>query len=191
MKQLSARRLVSLTTILLLAIGLSFYAITAISQDRKLPEPESIGVFYFLDSINNSLSPMERQVAVSKKRGMIKEQALVQVTGEKSTFRLNSDQKMEFVVNLPNGIDPNNYHLYLFSVKQGKRELILAESTMTGYKSNFVQVPCNITKFGAAYKYSPSQALTAGEYGFFPKGSNDAFCFGIDAAKKEGNKQPD
>src|SRR5690242_617997 len=136
MKQLSASGLFSLTTILLGAIGL--YAVKATSQDRKVPEPESISVFYFLDSINNSLSPMERQVAVSKKRGMIKEQAVVQLTGEKSTFRLKTDQKMEFVVNLPNGVDPNNYHLYLFSVKQGKRELILAESTMTGYKSNFV-----------------------------------------------------
>src|ERR1700730_3407696 len=123
MKQLCARRyFVPLTAMLLVATGLSFYALTATSQERKRPEPESIGVFYFLDSVNNSLLPMERQVAVSKKRGLIKEQAVVQLTGEKSTFRLKTNLKMEFVVNLPNGVDPNNYHLYLFSVKQGKRE---------------------------------------------------------------------
>ena len=192
MKQLSVKcYFVSLAILLVGAIGLSFSSITATSQERKLPEPESIDVFYFLDSVNNSLLAMERQVAVGKKRGLIKEQIVVQLTGEKSTFRLKADQKIEFVVNLPNGVDPNNYHLYLFSVKKGKRELILAESTMTGSKSNFVQVPCNITKFGGAYKYTPAQALSAGEYGFFPRGSNDPSCFGIDAPKEEESKQPD
>jgi len=192
MKQLTSRCYFALlSTILLGTIGLSLSVAPAKSQEKKLPEPESIGVFYFLDSVNDSLMPMERQVAVMKTRGMIKTQVLVQLTGEKSPFRLKTDQKVEFVVNLPNGVDPNKYHLYLFSVKKGKRELILAQSTMTGAKSNFVQVPFNVTKFGGSYKYTPSQALSPGEYGFFPMGSNDASCFGIDPPKDEGNKQPD
>lgn len=192
MKQVSVKcYLWSVATILLWAIALSFFAIAAISQERKLPEPESIGVFYFLDSVNDSLLPLERQVAVGKSRGLIKTKVVVQLKGEKSAVRLKINQKAEFVVNLPNGVDPNKYHLYLFDVTKGKRELVLAQSTMTGAKSNFVQVPCNITKFGAAYKFTPSQSLSAGEYGFFPNDSNDSFSFGIDAPKEEGNKQPD
>src|SRR5205085_6639769 len=63
-----------LATILLGAISLSLSVTAAKSQERKLPEPESIGVCYFLDSVNNSLLPMERQLANSKKRGFVKNQ---------------------------------------------------------------------------------------------------------------------
>jgi hypothetical protein len=186
MKQLHVKSYFGLLTVVLFgSIALSLCAITAISQERKLPEPESIGVFYYLDAVNESLLPLDRQVAVGKKRGLIKEQIVVQLVGEKSSVRLKTNQKMEFVVNLPNGIDPNKYHLYLFDVKKGKREIVLAQSTMTGAKSNFVQVPCNITKFGGAYKFTPSQTLAAGEYGFFPNDSNDSFSFGIDAPKAD------
>jgi hypothetical protein len=191
MKQLRVRVFsMLLATIVIGTISLSFYDVTAISQERKLPEPASIGVFYFLDSPNNSLLSMERQVAVSKMRGLLKEQFVIQLQGEKSTFRLRNHQKMEFVVSLFNGVDPNNYRLFLLNVKQGKRELILAEATLKGSKSNFVQVPFDVTKFGEAYKYAPSQALSPGEYAFFRRGSNDAFLFGVDAPKEEENKKP-
>jgi hypothetical protein len=32
-----------------------------VAQERRLPEPENIGVVYWLDTLNGSLVPLERQ----------------------------------------------------------------------------------------------------------------------------------
>lgn len=159
------------------------------SQDQKLPEPEIIGAFYFLDSANNSLVALEKQIATVKKRGMFKGEIVAEVKGEKAPVRFKSDQKLEFVVNLPNGVDPNKSQLIIWTVKKGKREVVMVEATWTGSKANPVFLPYTVTKFGNAYKFTPSQSLPAGEYAFSPTDTYDAYCFGIDSPNDNTNKK--
>ncbi len=157
-----------------------FESLNAKSQGQKLPEPENIGAFYFLDSANNSLIALEKQIATVKKRGMFKGEVLAEIKGEKSPVRFKTDQKLEFVVSLPNGVDPNKSQLVIWTVKKGKREVVMVEATWTGSKANPVFLPYNVTKFGNAYKFTPARPLSAGEYAFSPSDSYDTYCFGID-----------
>jgi hypothetical protein len=175
--------------LLLLSCGLSSLTPAAMCQEQKLPEPESIGAFYYFDSNNNSLTALQKQIAVSKKRGLIKEEIVVQIQGEKASLRLKSGQKMEFVVSVPNGVDPNKYQLISFEVKKGKREAVLAEGTWTGSKANPVFHPYTVSRFGNAYKITPSQNIPPGEYAFSPNDSNDTFCFGVDANEENTDKK--
>lgn len=170
-------------------VSLLLCSVPAKSQNQRLLEPASIGAFYYLDSAKNSLVPLEKQIATAKRRGLIKEEIVVEIMGEKASLRLKIGQTIEFVSNLPNGVDPNKYQLVSFKVKKGKREAILAESTLTGSKGNPVFVSYNVTKYGNAYKYTPMQALPVGEYAFSPNGSNDVFCFGIDALDEGTEKK--
>lgn len=169
----------------LIAASPLFGSVPAKSQNQTLPEPESIGAFYYLDSTKNSLIRLDKQIATAKKRGLIKEEVLVEIKGEKASLRLKSGQTMEFVSNLPNGIDPNKYQLISLTVKKGKREAVLAESTFTGNKSNPVFLPYNVTKYGNAYKFAPGAVLPEGEYAFSPNDSYDVFCFGVDAPAED------
>lgn len=170
-------------------VSLLLCSVPVKSQNQKLLEPASIGAVYYLDSAKNSLMPLEKQTATVKKRGLIKEEIVVEISGEKASLRLKVGQTIEFVLSLPNGIDPNKYQLASFKVKKGKREAILAESTFTGSKGNPVFVPYNVTKYGDAYKFTPTQALPVGEYAFSPGNSNDVFCFGVDALDEGAEKK--
>jgi hypothetical protein len=105
-----------------------------------------------------------------------------------ATGSLKSNQKMEFVVSLANGVDPNKYQLVSFQSKAGKRKAVLIEATWTGQKANPVFLPCNISKFGDSYKFTPSQTLSPGEYVFSASDSNDTFGFGIDAVEENDKK---
>ncbi|MGH9441432.1 MAG: hypothetical protein ACRD16_04095 [Thermoanaerobaculia bacterium] len=145
--------------------------------EREAPAPPSIGVIYFLNSETNSLLPLERQMGYTQKRGMIKQEIVYSVPQERSSVRLKSSLRMQFVVA---GTDASSYYLYRFSINDRKRELILAESTMTGSRANYVAVPVDVTKYGEGYKITPSQPLIAGEYVFSQLGKNDASCFGVD-----------
>lgn len=173
------KKLFSLVSVL--TVSFLIPSVPATSQSQALPEPETIGAFYFLDSSKNTLTRLDKQIATSRKRGMVKEEVLVEITGEKASLRLKSGEGIEFVSSLPNGIDPNKYQLISLTVRKGKREAVLAQSTFAGNKSNPVFLPYNVTKYGNAYKFTPSSALPPGEYAFSPNDSYDVFCFGVEA----------
>lgn len=173
----------------LIGIAVLSYGISsAQTQDQKPPEPEIIGAFYFLDSSNNSLVALEKQIAIVKKRGLIKEEIVAEIKGEKASVRLQPNVKIEFVVNLPNGVDPNKSQLIIWTVKKGKREVVMSESTLTGSKGNPVFLPYTVTRLGNSYKFTPSIPLPPGEYAFSPSETYDTFSFGIEKPNGISNK---
>lgn len=145
--------------------------------------PPSIGVVYYLNSDTQSLVPLQRQMGYTEKRGMIKQEIAYSVPQERSTVRIKSSPHMEFVVS---GVDASSYLLYRFSVRDGKRELILAESTWTGSRANYTVVPLEVTRYAEAFKLVPSQPLVAGEYAFAQRDKNEAASFGIDGTSAGG-----
>src|ERR1700726_1666140 len=94
-------------------------ASSAWGQDGKKPsEPESLCVFYYLDS-SGQLVPLESQVIRLQHKyhalGFAGGTTVYLVKGEKSPVRLQAESKPEFVVRLEVNVDPLEavqfYHL--------------------------------------------------------------------------------
>lgn len=144
------------------------------------PEPEWLGAVYLRDE-SGKFIPLQRSTAtyLPTPVGIVYTGAyrdFYAIDGLRSSVRLKSDQKMMFVVRLANGVDPRIFNLYPLATKKGARITKLDPKRKT-----LVAIPLNVTRVGASsYGLVPDAALPAGEYAFSPKGSNDAYCFGID-----------
>lgn len=157
----------------------------AVAQDTKVVEPQTIGVIYHLNPSSQMLAELERQTAKTKTKvralGFGGAKSVAEIKGEQSTLRLKSGPKPEFVVQLANGVDPNKIQLYLFEVKDGKRQVLVGSATMFGGKSGPGPIKVNVTRHGQySYKFSPVDDLIPGEYGFNAGDSNDVFSFAVD-----------
>jgi hypothetical protein len=134
--------------------------------------PDQTGGIYFQDERGNLL-PLERSqnVAHSNASGGAPDW---EIPGTRSTLRVKSAAKMQFVVEMPDGKDPAAFTLYPLKIQGNARQI----SAMT--------VPFTATKAaGNSYVLTPSHDLEPGEYSFHRPGSTDAFCFGIDPAAPE------
>jgi hypothetical protein len=146
------------------------------------PEPEWLGAVYFRDE-SGKFIPLERSTAAylpigagygySPNRLYFEFYAM---EGASSSVRFKSGQKMVFVVRLANGVDPRVFNLYPLVAKKGRRGTKLDPKTKA-----LVKLTVNVSRVGASsYGLIPEAALPPGEYAFSPRGSNDAYCFGID-----------
>ena len=136
-------------------------------------EPELIGAVYFQNEAG-ALIPLERNNGTERKDGR---SAYWQMEGPRSPVRLPRLQKMQFVVRLANGIDPNTYKLFPLEPKINGRR------TRSGPKNGSApqELGFDVTKLGeSTYGLMPVRDLAAGEYAFSPTTSNNAYCFGID-----------
>jgi hypothetical protein len=174
--------------LLVVFLALTSSILTAPGQNPKLPEPDTIGAVYFFDPAKNSLVELEKQITASQKHGWPKQKIVAVMKGEKAPLRFKSNQPMEFVVSLANGVDPSKFQLVAFTPKAGNREATIKEATWTGSKINPIFQPFKISKFGSAYKFTPSPALPPGEYAFSANDSQDAFAFGVDEAGNSEKK---
>jgi hypothetical protein len=98
-----------------------------------------------------------------------------------STVRVVSGQKLVFVVELANGVDPGSFSLLVLKIAKIRK------------MSPQRPIHFNIAKFGeSSYALTPTTDLAPGEYGFKRQGSNDLYCFGVDdeanASGAEGSK---
>jgi hypothetical protein len=87
-------------------------------------------------------------------------------------------------VEIATAVDPREFELYPFAVKDGKRQLTISRASV--FKGGRVLLPLqvNINRYGEnSYKLTPSSKLAVGEYAFMARGSTEAYCFGVD--KKE------
>lgn len=154
---------------------LLFAIVVSVQGEKKLQIPDTLGVFYLLDSSKNTLTPLERQIGRLKASGLMVRygRAKSELEGEKATLRVKSGQKQEFLLHISLAVDPNKYVLHSLVVKKGKRE---------ASNINPILLPCNVTQYDeGSYVFIPVKTLPPGEYAFSPVDSSDAFCFGVDA----------
>ncbi len=138
-----------------------------------VPQPESVGAVYFQDR-TGSLTPIERTRAIERRddRGEFWE-----MEGSRSPVRFSSGQKMFFVVQLANGIDPGTYALLPLETRNDGRWT----KADPGNRNAPLTLLVNVTKIGdSTYGLTPIQELATGEYAFSPSNSNNAYCFGVD-----------
>jgi hypothetical protein len=143
-------------------------------QEKKLPEPETLGVLYYFDQTSESLTLLERQIA-KVKAGFTSLSA--EIAGGQSPVRVRNGPRPGFVIRLASGVDPNKFQLYRFEGKKDKRKLKIAGlSGTTG-----AGIPCDVVSFGqSSYLIKPSKDLEPGEYGFSANDSEVVFAFGLE-----------
>jgi hypothetical protein len=155
-------------------------------QEGNPPKPEYIGIVYYLDP-SAKLLALDRQTprpkAGLKAFGFGGAKAIVEMDAEKASLRLPSNRELSFVVELASGVDPREFQLYPFEVRDGKRQLVI--SSVGVFRGRHVlPIQINISRHGEnSYKLTPTSKLAVGEYAFMSGGSTEVFCFGID--KKE------
>jgi len=153
-----------------------------------VPHPEFVGAVYFQDRAG-SLVPLERTRANERRddRG-----ESWYMDGAQSPVRLPLGQKMTFVVQLANGIDPGTYALLPLEARTDGR---WTRADLRNRNAP-LSLPVNVTKLGVTklgdsiYGLTPAQELAAGEYAFSPSNSNNAYCFGVDALPDRGADRP-
>ncbi len=145
----------------------------------SVPQPEFVGAVYFQDR-TGSLIPLERNRANERRddRGDFWE-----MEGAQSPVRLPSGQKMMFVVQLANGIDPGTYALLPLETRNDGR---WTKSDPRNTRAPLALL-VNVTKLGnSTYGLTPDRDLAPGEYAFSPSNSNNAYCFGVDPLADRG-----
>ena len=152
---------------------------------RRITEPQETGTVYFRDG-SGGLIPLERSQAAERRKGSVQ---YWEMPSAKSPVRVKSAATLQFVVRLPEGTDVESYSLYPMTTAGGARR-----TETSGRKNAPVTLPFDSKKEGDSKKAGDSknagestytltiQDLAAGEYSFSPSGSNDAFCFGVDAS---------
>jgi hypothetical protein len=155
------------------------------AQENTGSEPEYIGVIHYLNS-SGMLLPLDRQMARSKAGfkalGLGGAKITIELEGEKASLRILPNQKMNFVVQLPNGVDPRRIQLYSFSVRGNKRQLEIRSEDIPREGRTIIPIRLNISRYGQnSYKLAPVSDLSAGEYGFMGGGTTEVFCFGVES----------
>ena len=151
----------------------------AAAPARRITEPQETGTVYFRDG-SGGLIPLERNQAAEKRRGSVQ---YWEMAAAKSPVRVKSAATLQFVVRLPEGTDIESYSLYPMTTAGAARR-----TETSGRKNAPVTLPLDSKKAGDSNKAGEStytltiQDLAAGEYSFSPSGSNDAYCFGVDAS---------
>ena len=153
-------------------------------QQSNLSKPDYIVIVYYLDP-SAKLLALDRQVprpkASLKAFGFGGAKAIVELGSEKASLRIPSNKELSFVVELPIGVDPREFQLYPFAVRNGKRELVISSGSVFKGQRVFLPIQINISKYGEnSYKLTPGSELAAGEYAFMAGGSTEVFCFGVD-----------
>jgi hypothetical protein len=97
--------------------------------------------------------------------------------GPTSPVRIKGGQRILFVVQLANGIDPGTYTLLPLETSSNLRR----SKSEPGTSAAPATLLLNVTKVGdSIYGLTPDRDLAAGEYAFSPSTSHNAYCFGID-----------
>lgn len=159
-----------------------------VSANNKTEKKGSLTLLnhVYLSTSATGAQPLEKLVAgIRTKTGMMGGKILLQVEGDKSALRINSDDIGGFLINTGSDILPELV-LYKLKVVKGKREVAtMTASSFGGLKTGEAVITLNISKDGnGIYKITPGTKLEAGEYFFTGKPSQgsstaDAFAFGV------------
>ena len=164
---------------LAILIGLLLGGCCAQAPTGKPIEPANIGVVFLLDSSNQKLTPLPKELwKTIGKPGWTTTTGTIQVEGETSSLRIKTGNKTEFVFNVGS---PESVRLYQFTRKKNKREveLVKIKGAFRKQRDMAESIPTDITRYGdSSYKLVPQSPLSPGEYGLDVGGN--LFTFGVD-----------
>lgn len=111
--------------------------VSAVGQTVNIPEPDFIGRPYFLDSIKNILSPMERVdgevVYKTKALGLGGSEGYLMCTGIKSTVRLIKSTIPNVIIKVRENQDPQDFlFLSMAEIKKENRSFLIVKKAALG-----------------------------------------------------------
>ncbi len=149
---------------LAVVIALSLSICKAQTGGNKPPEPESIGVFFYLDPATQTLKRLPTEPFKRHSGGFGSITQSVKVEGNASSFSVAGSDKATFVFKVFKDEEAARVKLYQFTVKGSEREYELGRWKRRDYTPN-EGVTVNVAKFGdSSYKVTPEAPLTPGEY---------------------------
>ena len=149
-----------------LAAMIAFSLIVCAAQTAldKPQEPESIGVFFYLDSSTQTLKRLPQEEFKKHTGGFGSITESVKVSGDASSFHFAGNEKTTFVFKVFKDEQASGAKLFQFNVKGSEREYELGRWKRRDYTPN-VGLSVNIAKFGeSSYKLTPETPLSPGEY---------------------------
>ena len=149
-----------------LAAMITFSLLVCAAQTAadKALEPESIGVFFYLDSANQTLKRLPKEEFKKHTGGFGSITETVKVAGEASALRLAGNDKTVFVFKVFKDEEASRAKLFQFNVKGSEREYELGKWKRRDYTPN-TGLSVNVAKFGeSSYKLTPETPLSPGEY---------------------------
>lgn len=166
-------------------IALSLAICAAQTATNKPPEPDSIGVFFYLDSTSQTLKRLPREDwKRHSKAGWTTVTQDLKLDGTNSSFQISSNDKPTFIVRASED-SAEKAKLYHFTVKGDRREYESGKWKRRDFIPN-PGVTIDIAKFGeSSYKIVPEAPLEPGEYALFTGETEGVvFTFGVGASGK-------
>jgi hypothetical protein len=164
--------------VLALLLTLSLGTCGAQSAAGKPVEPAAIGEAFHLDSSGQALTPLpEEQWKAKGKAGWTSSTGILQISGERSLFRMKAQDNEEFIFKTEH---PESIRLYPFTTRKNQRQYeVVKLKGMGRERETRLGTPVEITKFGeSSYKLVPKSPLAPAEYAIDIAGR--LFTFGID-----------
>jgi hypothetical protein len=166
--------------LVVLSLVLSIGLCNAQSAPVKPIEPTAFGVVYLLDPTSLELKRLPDEKWKQKDQGKTFRSEMsiyVEVSGDRSYFRLKADTRFEFVFKTEN---PEKVTLYRFEEKDNNRQFeIGVRSDNYSNASHIKGLPIKVSQFGASSsKLIPASPFTPGEYAIMIAG--EVYTFGID-----------
>jgi hypothetical protein len=164
-------------------IALSLSTCIAQTATDKPAEPESIGIFFYLDSATQTLKRLPKEDwKRHSKAGWTSVTTDLKLDGTSSSFRIPASAKDIFVFRASED-SAEKAKLYRFAVKGDGREFEQGKWKHRDYQPN-PGITVDISKYGeSSYKIVPEAALEPGEYALFTGDTGAVvFTFGVDAS---------
>jgi len=148
------------------------------ATDKQM-EPDSIGVFYYVDSSSNTLKRLPQEEFKRHTGGFGSVTQSIRVSGGTSTFHFAGGEQAAFLFKVFKDEEASKAKLFVFNVKGSEREYPLGTWKRRDFTPN-VGLPVNISKFGTSFKLSPVSPLGPGEYALTL--GPTVYTFGVNAS---------
>jgi hypothetical protein len=150
---------------------LALCAAAAWGETYNGPKPPKTDVVYLLHASNL----VETEVSEAKVQDGKKDTTTYFVAGASSPAKTPLAEPIFLLAS--DKILPESLELYRFEIKNGRRELTLAQKRS---RSGPRPVRMTVSKVSSGlYRIEASETLENGEYGLSPNGSNKVFCFQV------------
>lgn len=161
------------------AIIVSLAFCSAQTATDKQMEPDSIGVFYYVDSSSNTLKRLPQEEFKRHTGGFGSITQSIRVSGGTSPFHFAGGEQAAFLFKVFKDEEASKAKLFVFNVKGSEREYPLGTWKRRDFTPN-VGLPVNISKFGTSFKLSPVNPLGPGEYALTL--GPTVYTFGVNAS---------
>ena len=144
---------------------------TLLAQKYTGPRPPQTDTVYLLHAVNL----VATEVAEAQQQDGKKDSTTYWVSGPASSAKTPLAEPIFLLAS--EKLQPDNLELYKFEVKNGRRELTLAQK---GRRGGPRPLRLSVTRLESnLYRIEASETLENGEYGLSPTGSNRVYCFQV------------